>query len=79
MGKPIIATNTKAMQMFKDCVYLGNTKEDYVTLIEQAFNENSIDLVKKRKQFASSHSWSNNVKAIYNSIIKATKNEIKWD
>ena len=79
MGKPIIATNTKAMQMFKECVYLGNTKEDYVTLIEQAFDENSIDLVKKRKQFASSHSWSNNAKAIYNSIKKATKNQIKWD
>ena len=79
MGKPIIATNTRAMQMFKDCVYLGNTKEDYVSLIDKAFDENSTDLIEKRRQFAKSHSWSNNVKAIYNSIIKATKNQIKWD
>ena len=79
MGKPIIATNTKAMQMFKEHVYLADTKEDYVSLIDKALAENTSDCIKNRIEYAKSHTWSNNVKAIYNSIIKATKHKIKWD
>lgn len=79
MGKPIIATQTKAMQMFKECVYLGNSKEEYITLTEKALDENSPKLEKKRMNFAKSHTWTNNVSAIYNAIIKATKHRIKWD
>jgi len=72
MGKPIIATNTKAMQMFKEHVYLGDTKEDYVTLIDKALAENTSNRIKNRIEYAKTHTWTNNVKAIYNSIIKAT-------
>ncbi len=35
MGKPVIATSTEAMQMFRDYVFLCKTKEDYVTTINQ--------------------------------------------
>jgi glycosyltransferase involved in cell wall biosynthesis len=76
MGKPIVATNTKAMQMFKEHVYLADTKEDYVTLIDKAISENTSDRIKNRIEYAKSHTWTNNVKAIYNSIIKATKHRI---
>lgn len=79
MGKPIVATNTKAMQMFKEHVYLGDTKEDYVTLIDKAMAENTSDRIRNRIEYAKSHTWANNVKAIYDSIIKATKHQIKWD
>jgi len=79
MGKPIIATTTKAMEMFKDCVYLASTKEEYITLTEKALAENSDDLIDKRKNFAKSHTWENNVSAIYSAIITATKHSIKWD
>ena len=79
MGKPIVATKTKAMDMFKACVYLGGSKEAYVTLTEKALAENSPELEKKRINFAKSHTWTNNVQAIYGAIIKATKHRIKWD
>ena len=79
MGKPVVATNTKAMEMFKEHVYLANTKEDYVTLIDKAMAENSKIRVKNRIEYAKSHTWTNNVKAIYDSIIKATKHRIIWD
>lgn len=79
MGKPIIATQTKGMEMFKECVYLGATKEDYICLNEKALDENSQELIDKRIHFAKSHTWENNVKAIYYAIITATKNRIKWD
>jgi len=73
MGKPIVATKTKAMQMFKEHVYLANTKEDYVTLIDKAMAENTSNRIKNRIEYAKSHTWPNNVKAIYDSIIKATQ------
>jgi glycosyltransferase involved in cell wall biosynthesis len=79
MGKPIIATQTKGMEMFKECVYLGSTKEEYISLTEKALAENSEELIAKRILFAKSHTWENNVKAIYNAVITATKNRIKWD
>ena len=78
MGKPIIATKTKAMDMFKDCVYLGESKEEYVTLTEKALSENAPELEKKRINFAKSHTWTNNVQAIYDAIIKASKHRIEW-
>jgi teichuronic acid biosynthesis glycosyltransferase TuaH len=79
MGKPIIATKTKAMEMFKDCVYLGATKEEYIILTEKALSENSNELVEERIKFAKSHTWVNNVSAIYNAIKKSTKHSVKWD
>lgn len=68
MGKPVIATSTKAMEYFKDYTYLGDTKEDYIKIAEKALKEDSPDLQKKRKLFGTSHSWSNNVQEIYKYI-----------
>ena len=79
MGKPIIATKTIAMKMFKDVVYLGETKDEYIDLIEKALKEDSKVLAEKRIQVAKSHTWKNNVNAIYNAIKKVTKDQIKWD
>lgn len=71
MGKPTLATRTKAMEMFKEHVYLGTTKEEYIQLAEKALKENSLDLQKKRIAFAKSHTWENNVRAIYDAIKKS--------
>ncbi|MDH7911310.1 glycosyltransferase [Winogradskyella sp. SYSU M77433] len=65
MGKPVVATKTKAMQMFKDFTYLGKTKEDYVTLIEKALTEHSVTKAKQQIEFANKHTWANSVKDIY--------------
>jgi len=78
MGKPIIATKTKAMEMFKDCVYLGSSKEEYIVLTEKALAENAPELAEKRINFAKSHTWTNNVTALYDAIINATKHRIQW-
>lgn len=78
MGKPTVATQTKAMEMFQEHVYLGSSKEDYIRLIEKALAQNSSKLVEGRKQFANSHTWENNVKAIYTAIIESTKHRISW-
>jgi len=72
MGKPVVATETIAMGIFKDHTYLGKTSKDYERLIEKALSEDSMQLQEQRKTFASSHSWENSVKEIYKAVTFAT-------
>ena len=73
MGKPTVASATKAMEYFKDHTYLGVTPEDYVGLIEKALSENTEELEQQRKAYGLSHSWENNVNEIYNCILQVEK------
>lgn len=68
IGKPVVATKTKAMETFEDYIYLAQVKEDYVTLIEQALQVDSEQLQLKRRSFALQHTWENSVKAVYDAI-----------
>ncbi|MBS1510976.1 MAG: glycosyltransferase [Bacteroidetes bacterium] len=68
MGKPVIATATDTMQLFKDHVYLCNNLEDYQQAIEKALLENTPENKQCRIAFARSHTWENNVQQIYNRI-----------
>ncbi len=69
MGKPTVATRTKAMEVFEDYTYLAETKEQYVEMIEKALIENNTELEKGREEFARSHTWTNNVEEIYKQIV----------
>ncbi|QEC66639.1 glycosyltransferase family 1 protein [Panacibacter ginsenosidivorans] len=73
MGKPVVATRTEAMSIFEAHTYLGNSKEEYITLIEKALAENSATLVSERKLFATEHSWENSVKDIYAAVNKVSR------
>lgn len=68
MEKPVVATKTVAMSIFADHTYLAQTKEDYVRLIEVALKDDNDEKRKVRREFASSHTWENNVKEIYKAI-----------
>jgi glycosyltransferase involved in cell wall biosynthesis len=68
MGKPTLATATKAMDYFKDFTYLGVSKEDYVELAEKALSEDSVEKQNARRTYGTSHSWENNVKEIFRYI-----------
>lgn len=70
MGKPVVATRTEAMSVFEEHTYLGETKEDYVTLIEKALTEDSEEKRQARVAFAATHSWENSVNAIYEAILE---------
>jgi teichuronic acid biosynthesis glycosyltransferase TuaH len=76
MGRPVVATKTRAMDYFKDYVYLATSKEDYLILIERAINEETGDKVVLRRKFAASHTWEDNVKNIYKAIKKVEANKI---
>lgn len=68
MGKPTVATSTKAMEMFREHCYLAEDALGYEMNIKSALQENSAEKEKERKAFAEMHSWENSVNSIYNSI-----------
>lgn len=68
MGKPTVASATEAMSIFAEHTYLANSKEEYVTLIEKALAENTPEKQAARRAFASTHTWENNVQAIYDAV-----------
>jgi glycosyltransferase involved in cell wall biosynthesis len=68
LGKPVIATTTDTMLLFKEHVYLCANQEEYKVALEKAINENTSEKIKQRILFAKSHSWENNVNQIYKQI-----------
>jgi len=70
VGKPVVATDTEAMQIFKEHTYLASSKEDYIEMIEKALKEDCPDLQNERRLFASSHTWENSVADIYKAILE---------
>jgi len=68
MGKPTVATATEAMDYFRNFTYLGSTYEEYLELIERALNEDSPEKQQQRRNYATSHTWENNVLEIYKYI-----------
>lgn len=74
MGKPVVATRTKAMKLFEPYTYLADNPGEYPALIQRALNENSEDKELERVAFAKSHSWENSMDALYQVISKHLKN-----
>jgi teichuronic acid biosynthesis glycosyltransferase TuaH len=65
MGKPTVATATRAMEVFKECTYLAKDNTDFIRAIETALLEKDDALKQKRIALARSHTWENSVKEIY--------------
>ncbi|PPL00261.1 Glycosyltransferase involved in cell wall bisynthesis [Parapedobacter indicus] len=73
MGKPVVALQTHAMEMFSSVTYLANSNEDYLNLIDLAIREDCNTLQEERKAFAREHTWENSVSAIYQALEKVRK------
>ncbi len=74
MGKPVVATKTKAMEYFASHTYLADSKLDYLELIQKALNEDTPGIAEIRRAYARTHSWENNVKAI-SEALESIKNQ----
>lgn len=73
MGKPTVATDTIAMQYFKDYVSLVKDNPGWVSAIESEINNNTQEKEKSRIAFATNHTWTNNVNEIYKCIENFSK------
>ena len=71
MGKPVVATSTEGMSVFKDHTYLGDSHDDYLVNIDKALHDNSAVVQQERIAFASAHTWENSVKELYKAIKSA--------
>ncbi len=67
-GKPVIATATATMELFKEHVYLCATVGEYEQAVEKALLDTNPEKVTQRILFAQSHSWKNNVSRLYKYI-----------
>jgi len=79
-GKPVIATSTPAMEMFRDYSMLSSTKEEYVMNIRRVLNEpiwTSIEYVIKRQEFARTHNWENVAGALGDAYYSNVKMDTK--
>jgi teichuronic acid biosynthesis glycosyltransferase TuaH len=70
LGKPVVATLTKTMELFRDHVYLCTTPQEYPALREKALQENSMEKRSGRIAFARNHTWENSVAILYDAIIQ---------
>ena len=70
IGKPVVATKTEGMAIFKDYCYTAGTTAAFIKMIELALTEDNDTLKQKRINFASTHSWKNSVGEIYTIINK---------
>ena len=68
LGKPTVATKTKTMSIFEECVRNCLMAEEYVHALDDALNNDSDEKRAKRIALANSHSWENNVAKIYEHI-----------
>ena len=68
LGKPTVATKTRTMSIFDECVRNCLTAEEYLQAIDDAVQNDSDEKRNKRVAFAKSHSWENNVGKIYQHI-----------
>lgn len=68
MGKPTVASATKAMDYFKENTYLATTHSEWVEQVQIALDEDSESLQKKRRSCGLNHSWETNVNEIYKHI-----------
>jgi glycosyltransferase involved in cell wall biosynthesis len=59
VGKPVVATKTEAMSIFKDYCYLAENSEEYVSMIDDALKKDSVELKINRRNFAATHTWEN--------------------
>ena len=58
-GKPVIATNfSEDIQSFKDQIYLADTEETFVQLIDKALAPQSEQVIKDRIALAESNTWT---------------------
>lgn len=71
LGKPVIATKTDTMELFREHSYLCSSVADYQIAVEKALQEDNEEKVRQRKLFAESHSWKNNVNNIFKYIQEA--------
>lgn len=65
MGKPVVATYTRTMDLFKDHVYLAGNSDDWLEMLEVALTEVNPGRAARGIAFAQSHTWAASAGKLY--------------
>ena len=65
MGKPVVATHTRAMDMFAPYTYLARAPTEWPALLERALAEAGPGPAAERIAFARGHTWEASAHALY--------------
>ena len=68
LGKPVIATRTKAMSLFEEYVWNCDSADAYIKAIHEAIQNKNDSVINSRIQFSHSHTWENSVSKLYKAI-----------
>jgi teichuronic acid biosynthesis glycosyltransferase TuaH len=68
MGKPVVATHTRTMEMFQPNVYLADSVNKWLELLETALKDKDALRAQARMQFARSHTWSTSAAKFYHAL-----------
>ncbi len=61
-GKPVVTTNfSEDIRTFKEVVYIANSHEEFISLIDQSIENNNEELALKRLEHAKENSWTSRV------------------
>lgn len=68
MGKPTVATATRAMEMFADYVYLATGPTEWLAQLEAALADHSSQHRTARIAFTQGHTWTASVGLLYQAV-----------
>ena len=68
MGKPIVATYTRTMELFQDHVHLARGEDEWIALVEKALTEHDDVRAQAGIAFAQSHTWAASVGYLYDAL-----------
>ncbi|MBY0425485.1 MAG: group 1 glycosyl transferase, partial [Cytophagales bacterium] len=73
-GKPVISTNfSEDLADFRDLIFIGETHDSFVNLINIALKEDSEELRKKRMAHAENNNWEKRVAAFWQILNNQSK------
>ncbi len=75
-GKPVVATVTQAMEMFREYTYLCESKEEYILNIQKILKEpeyTNETIRNKRRDFALTHTWENSIGSMGDAYFQSDK------
>ncbi|MEI7828598.1 MAG: glycosyltransferase [Prolixibacteraceae bacterium] len=75
LGKPVIATKTATMEIFKDHAFLCSGASEYLIALDKALLDLTEESNKQRILFAQSHSWKNNVERLFKYVIETMQKQ----
>lgn len=68
MGKPVVATATRTMELFADHVYLATGPDHWLALLDRALAKAGPSTAQARVAFARSHTWAASAAALYRAL-----------